>query len=155
MAKYIDNMKRPVVVGLFKEWARPNAKFKPIYTLEEWREVYMRHADPTEYGPAMELLDDWDHWLLVRNHPTIKPIIDKWQIEVEVKVRSRAVQHMMKHSQGQNGAAAAKWLAEGGYNKSSAKTKEARIKEEKIQEEVDDRVSADIVRLGLKVVGGE
>jgi hypothetical protein len=152
MAKYVDRMNRPVTLALFKEFARPHAKFKPIYTLAQWREVYLKHCDPTEYAPAMELLEDWDHWLMVREHPFIKPHIEKWRIEAEVKLRSQAVRHMIKHAQGQNGTAAAKWLAEGAYNKQNPKTKEEKQKEEIIQKEVDDRVTADVARLGLRAV---
>lgn len=152
MAKYVDNMNRPVVMGLFKEHARPDAVFKPIYTIPEWKEVYMKHSDVTEYGPAMELLGEWEHWILVREHPIMKKIIDEWQLEVEVKLRSEAVKQMMKHAKGQQGAAAAKWIAEGGYKPKEARTKLNKRQEDSIRSAVDKQVSADVVRLGLKVV---
>lgn len=155
MAKYVDNMNRPVVMGLFKEHARPDAVFKPIYTIPEWKEVYMKHSDVTEYGPAMELLEDWEHWTIVREHPIMKKHIDAWQKEVEVKLRSEAVKQMMKHSKGQHGAVAAKWIAEGGYKPKDLRSKASRQQEESIRKEVDKQVSADVIRLGLKVVGAE
>ncbi len=113
--KFLDGSGKRVVLQLFKEFARVDVKFKPVYTLQEWKEVFLDCRDPSEYSVAMALLGDWDHWLEVRNHPIIKPHIDKWHSELEVKLRSEAIQQMKAHAKQPGGTAAAKWLADKGY----------------------------------------
>ena len=85
--KFLDGSGKRVILQLFKEFARPDVKFKPVYTLQEWKDVFLDCRDPSEYQPAQMLLGDWEHWLEVRNHLLIKPHIDKWQVELEVEVQ--------------------------------------------------------------------
>ncbi len=148
-----DGYGRRVVLSLFSEFAK--SEFKPLWSLyKDWKPVYLGTSDPTEYEAAMLLIGDYEHWLLIRNHPKIKPIIDKWQMEMEVKLRSEAVRQMMKHSKSQNGAAAAKWLAEGRFANRDKRTKKGKLEEEQVVSEIDSRVSEDMERLGLSVVKG-
>lgn len=143
-----------LTVGLFKETVAPNTRGVPPFSLADWRKVYVKHADPTEYLPAMELIGDWGHWQLVRNHPRIKPIMDEWQREVEVKLRSEAVRDMMRHAKKDGGSTAAKWIAEGGFAKRDMRKKDDKAIEEKIKEEIADHVADDAARLGLTVIQG-
>jgi hypothetical protein len=114
-SKVVDSTGRNVVLGLFKEFARPDVKFRPIYTLKEVKQMFLEARDPSEYEAAMSIVGEWDHWLQLRNHPQLKSLIDHWHKELEVKLRSEAIKELVKHSKAQGGTAAAKWLADKGY----------------------------------------
>lgn len=153
--KFLDGSGKRVVLQLFKEFARVDVKFKPIFTLRQWKEVFLDCRDPSEYSVAMALLGDWDHWLEVRNHPIIKPHVDKWHSELEVKLRSEAIQQMKVHAKQPGGTAAAKWLADKGYAHEGAKKGVGRPKKDEVIPTPNlARIEGDIARLGL-VVGGK
>jgi len=152
--KFLDGSGKRVVLQLFKEFARPDVKFKPVYTLQEWKDVFLDCRDPSEYSAAMALLGDWEHWLEVRNHALIKPHVEKWQAELEVKLRSEAIQQMKNHAKQPGGTAAAKWLADKGYAQEDTKKAVGRPKkEEDIPTPNLGRIAGDMARLGI-VVGG-
>jgi hypothetical protein len=113
--KVVDSTGRNVVLGLFKEFARPDVKFKPVYTLKEVKQMFLEARDPSEYAAAMSIVGDWDHWLQLRNHPQLKSVIDHWHAELQIKLRSEAIMDMVRHSKAPGGTAAAKWLADKGY----------------------------------------
>jgi hypothetical protein len=133
--KVVDSTGRNVVLGLFKEFARPDVKFKPIYTLKQVKSMFLDARDPSEYTAAMSIVGDWDHWLQLRNHPQLKGIIDHWHEELQVKLRSEAITDMVRHSKAPGGTAAAKWLADKGYDSPTNKKSVGRPKKE--EEEKD------------------
>jgi len=153
--KFLDGSGKRVILQLFKEFARPDVKFKPVYTLQEWKDVFLDCRDPSEYQPAQLLLGDWEHWLDVRNHPLIKPHVDKWQSELEVKLRSEAIQQMKSHAKQPGGTAAAKWLADKGYAEEGIKKAVGRPKKEEVElSPIPSRIAGDMARLGI-VIGGK
>jgi hypothetical protein len=153
--KFLDGSGKRVILQLFKEFARCDVKFRPVYTLQEWKEVFLDLRDPSEYSAAMALLGDWEHWLEVRNHPLIKQHVDKWQAELEVKLRSEAIQQMKVHAKQPGGTAAAKWLADKGYAQEGVKKPVGRPKkEEDIPTPNTARIAGDMARLGI-IVGGK
>ena len=153
--KFLDGSGKRVILQLFKEFARPDVKFKPMYTLQEWKEVFLDCRDPSEYQPAQTLLGDWEHWLEVRNHVLIKPHVDKWQAELEVKLRSEAIQQMKSHAKQPGGTAAAKWLADKGYAEEGVKKAVGRPKKEEVAlPPIPSRIAGDMARLGI-VIGGK
>jgi hypothetical protein len=80
--KVIDAFGRRIILALFKEFKR--TEFEPLWSLNKnWKPRFMEIADPTEYATAMDLIGDWEHYQAIRNHPKIKPIMDKWAKEVE------------------------------------------------------------------------
>ncbi len=152
-AVVVDGYSRKVILSLFEEFKR--TEFTPLWSLyKDWKPIFMDTLDPTEYQTAMRLIGDWDHYLAIRNHPKIKPIMDKWALEMEIKIRSDAVRNMFHHSKQPNGAAAAKWVAEGSFMQRVLKNKENRQREAEVQEGISDKVSADAERLGLRLVSG-
>ena len=149
----VDSYGRKFVLCLFKEFKRTD--FEPLWSLrDDWYPIFMAVQDPTEYETAMCLIGNWDHYQAIRNHAKIKPIMDKWAKEMEVKMRSDSIRAMVRHSSAPNGAAAAKWIAEGTFMKRLMNTKADRIAEEEVREELADKVAADMDRLGLKLVAG-
>jgi hypothetical protein len=153
--KFLDGSGKRVILQLFKEFARPDVKFKPVYTLQQWKEVFLDCRDPSEYQPAQTLLGDWEHWLEVRNHVLIKPHVDKWQAELEVKLRSEAITQIKSHAKQPGGTAAAKWLADKGYAVEGVKKPLGRPKkEEVVLPPIPSRIAGDMARLGI-VIGGK
>lgn len=152
---FCDDTGKRVVVGLFEEFDRPDRKFRPRFKLADWKETFLEARDPSEYEAAMRLVGDWDHWLLIRQHPFISPIIDKWHEELEIKLRSEAIKKMLYHANQPGGTAAAKWLADKGYSVDAPKKKVGRpiSKEAPIEETTEH--AEDLVRLGLRVVGSK
>jgi hypothetical protein len=151
--KFLDENGRKVVVGLFEEFDRPDRKFRPITKLADWKSVYLDSMDPSEYRVAMTLVGDWEHWQLIRNHPFIKPVMDKWAEELEVKMTSEAISRMRHHATQQGGAASAKWLAEKGY--ATQPKKKVGRPSTKEETKPEDSIEEDAARLGLKLVGGK
>lgn len=153
--QFLDGSGKRVILGLFKEFARVDVKFKPVYTLQHCKDVFLECRDPSEYSVAMALLGDWEHWLEVRNHVLIKPHVDKWQAELAVKLQSEAIAQMKQHARLPGGTAAAKWLAEKGYVDGGVKKPVGRPKEVKeVVAPSTGRIAGDMARLGI-VVGGK
>jgi len=104
---------------------------------------------------VLQLFKEFASWLEVRNHVLIKPHIEKWQAELEVKLRSEAIQQMKNHAKQPGGTAAAKWLADKGYAQEGPKKVVGRPKkEEDIPTPNLGRIAGDMARLGI-VVGGK
>lgn len=132
---------------LFEELARDDVAAKPVFKLGEWRQRYVELADPTGYEAALELLGDWDHWLLLTKAPGFAAALAEWNAEVEVKLRSEAIKALRKQAKGPQGTAAAKALA-GIEAKRGPKPKP----EEPEEKESKRRTSDDAKRIGLSVV---
>ena len=128
--KVVDGSGKNVIVGLFKEFSRVDVKFEPIYTLKQVKQMFLEARDPSEYKAAMSIVGDWEHWLMLRNHPNIKSHVDKWQEELAIKLRSEAISNLISHSKQPGGTAAAKWLADKGYADSETKQRVGRPNKE-------------------------
>lgn len=111
----VDSMGRNMTIGLFKETNDGRTDYKPLWSIKEWKEVYMDLSDPTEYSPAMYLLGDWDHWVQIADKSQARPYFAEWRKELVIKLRSEAIASLRKQAKGDKGTAAAKWLAENGY----------------------------------------
>ncbi|HEY9817686.1 MAG TPA: hypothetical protein V6D20_18055, partial [Candidatus Obscuribacterales bacterium] len=136
----------------FKEFNRPDVKFKPIYTIPQVKQMFLESRDPSEYSAAMSIVGDWDHWLMLRNHPNLKGHVDKWLEEMAVKLRSEAIKQMVAHSKAQGGTAAAKWLADKGYADVLGKRGAGRPKKE--EEEKDHSHVEEKLATVLSIVNG-
>jgi len=145
-----------LTVGLFFETARTEeVEAEPHFYLAEWRKRYVEIADPTGYIAAMELMGDWEHWMFLRTSKAFSAIMDGWDKEVEVKLRSAAIKNLIVNSKSEKGQASAKWLAEAGFKMNVDKRKkDVKLQEEAIVKEVASKVADDMERLGLKVVVG-
>lgn len=137
---------RRLTTGLFEELQAADTVSKPVFKLSDWREVYLKVGDPTDYKAAMELIGDWDHWQLLANNPVFKAHLDEWRKEVIAAIKSEAIQTLIKHSKGINGTSAAKYLAEHGYVEKPKKSRQTK------KTDTDDETSDDFKRLGLRSV---
>lgn len=141
-----------LTTSLFEELASDHVAAKPVFKLSEWRKKYVEIADPTEYDAAMQLIGNWDHWLVLLDNPVFLKEVEKWRLEVEVKLRSQALRQLMKQSKLPTGTAAAKWLAEAGFVERNKRKKKDKADDERAAKEAKGKVAEDAKRLGLTVV---
>ena len=159
-SKMVDGMGRPLTQSLFLELGYDDLA---IYSLKEndceyngktypaIKLKYLEMGDPTEYTFANEYFLGWKHWMRLCDNKAIRKFIDEWREELEIKLRSQAVRHMIGSAKDGN-YQAAKWLADRGWNTRGAgrPTKLEIEKEKKIALAVNDEFSADIIRLREK-----
>ena len=159
-----DKFHKPIVTGLFKELAdaRVGDKFV-LFSLKEWKETFLAHRDPTGYKAAVELIGSWKHWQTMLRNARFREVVEEWTAELDVLLEAEAIQHL--RTQATNGnTTAAKFLAKKEYKEDTSnvlKNKRGRPTKETpkdLQDAIDDEthatISADMERLGLKVIGG-
>lgn len=162
--KLFDKFHKPIVTGLFKELAdvRVGDKFV-LFTLKEWKETFLAHRDPTGYKAAIELIGSWKHWQTMLRNPRFRETVQEWEQELDVLLEAEAIQHL--RTQATNGnTTAAKFLAKKEYKEDATnvlKNNRGRPKKETpkdiadaIADETHATITADMERLGLKVIGG-
>ena len=124
---YKDEQGRWRTQSLFKE-TNFRGDFPPIFTLREFdvydpeknktypsfRRLFLSHSDPTGYTFAKEVLGSYSHWQkLLKTHWFVIEL-DKWLVELDVKLQSEGMQKIRELAKGESGSAfqAAKYLAE-------------------------------------------
>ena len=119
--------------------------------------VAMVPNDPTEYEFAQAVFGSWDVWEKIKKAPQLSVFIKKWQNEVEVKVKSQAIQAIameMKEG-GRSSFSAAKLLLEKGWldkdNASQAKKKLQQKEQHDQDKQALALLSEDADRLGIKI----
>lgn len=149
----IDSTGRKLTTGLFHELIDPGSKAIPVFFLSDWKRTYVDIADPTDYRAAMELIGNWEHWEALLASKPFAVEVEKWRREVDAKLESEAIHNMKKLSRTDKGTAAAKWLAEKGYQ---AKTpgKRGRKAKEEPEGGVPRNIQEDAKRLGFGVING-
>lgn len=87
------------------------------YKLEDFHDAYIECEDMTEYKPAMKMVGTWKEWCrLKRDWPTFNSYLAEWREELEIKLRSRAMEKL-QGLVAEGNLQAAKFFAEEGYNK--------------------------------------
>jgi len=119
----VDSQGRSLTIALFKETNDGRTDIKPTWSLTDWKEVYLELCDPTEWEPAMYLLGSWAHWKKIADNSAVAPFIAEWRKELKIKLKSVAINQIKQQAAGPKGTAAAKWLAENGYEESKKKVK--------------------------------
>lgn len=96
--------------SLFKEmWkANPNQDMPPLFSLKaeddtdgliSLKRVYLDTGDPTEYRFAVGLFRDPKHWKHLCSLDWFRPYRDKWRLELKAKLRSQAVDNLIRMSE--------------------------------------------------------
>jgi hypothetical protein len=120
--------------------------------INEWRERFVAKLDPTEYEGGVELVGSWSEWeRFKRNWPSFQRLyLNDWLDEIEVRLRSLAIRSLAEDSVKGN-SASSKFLAEGKYKEKKAgrPTKEAVMRQTKIDAQLDREIANDAERLGL------
>jgi hypothetical protein len=121
--------------------------------------LYMESVehDPLEYDFANTYLDGWEHWEKLQEAEWFKPYIEKWRREADIRLKSRALRRVLRESKSDSreALAASRYLIEKGWVDKDTKTKRGRPSKEEIKKEVDrqvemeNRLQADMQRIGL------
>lgn len=148
-----------------------DANFQPLFTLKDedhevdghyffsLKKIYMEydHVPGLEYDFAKDIFGSWDHWQkLIKS--SMRHEFQSWRDELDVRIKAEALRNMMiaSRSPDARGVAASKYLADKGYadkRVAGRPSKEEVERQKKIATDVQNTLSEDMERLGLKVVG--
>lgn len=148
----------PLTQGLFLEIGYPETA---VYTtkdsdyeyngkvLPSIKRLYLEMEDIGEYEFATTYFLGWDHWQRICNNKVLNMHVEQWRHELELKLRSRAIKQIMRKAHTEQGIAAAKWIADKGWDKPSAgrPSKEAIERETKIQSDLQNQYKDDVSRI--------
>jgi len=159
-----DTNGKPLTISLFLE-INYDRKYA-VYTLKEddyefegklypsIKKLYMAEEDPTEYEFATKHFLGWKHWKRLNDNKTLSPYFEEWREELEVKVRSQAIRDIMGMcaESAQGSFAAAKWLADRGWDKRGAgrPSKEDIAKKNSMDSRIKGEFDADVLRMVKK-----
>jgi hypothetical protein len=158
-SKLRDGRGRPLTQSLFLEFGY-NTEYA-VFTLQEedyeykgkkyisLKALYLAHEDPTEYDFATTHLLNWNQWKRLTKNRLFMPYHAEWQEELELKLRSQAVQDIRDLATGDKGFQAAKWLANKGWDNRGAgrPTNEEKEKRDNMQSKIDAQYAEDVERL--------
>lgn len=118
--------------------------------------LYMETEDPTEWTFALAYFESWDHWEKLCEAEWFKPYILKWRNELEIKIRSRALNNIINESKSNSKESfqANKYIldkyAVGEKNERKGRPTKQQIREAADKEAKDlHREAIDMQRLGL------
>lgn len=123
------------------------------------RTTFVDLRDPTGRKWALTYLGDWNHWLRLMKCPWFREAYDTWIAELNLQLKSEAIQVALEIMKGENGAqalAAAKFIAGEEWEKhtrgrpSKAEREGALKRATQVIEQEDE----DLKRIGLKVIQG-
>lgn len=115
----------------------------------------MDHIPYNEFEFAEIHFGSWEHWNRISNdsNKNLVAMFTGWRIEMEVKLRAAALKQIIKEGKtgGASALAAAKYIAEKGYDKRAGRpTKAAIAKETKVQSGIAQSLLEDAERIGLE-----
>ncbi len=137
-------------------------KMESVWTLKPYpskglpsaHELYLEIADPTEYAFANALLGSWAHWQRLLECNWFLPYVEAWRDELEIKLRSEAVQNINTISKGSSPGAlnASRWLAEKGWSekKRGRPSKQDIASERRKQAAISSEVASDLERITIQ-----
>lgn len=122
-------------------------------TIPSIRKAYLELEDPTEYAVATKYFQSWAHWKKIRESSKIRPHVNEWREELEVRMRSHGLKGIMDKMY-DGDYQASKYLADKGWSKSTRKrgapTKEERISIARKDAKVTNIVDAHYERMQKK-----
>jgi hypothetical protein len=122
------------------------------------KKMYIEMEDVTEYDFAHAALGSYKHWERLLESPIIRPHIDQWRKELNLKLKARAMKSIIKAATEDEKLSfqAMKYLADNDYL--DKKGKRGRPSKEEVQAELRKEVQTnktlqdDAARIGLKLV---
>lgn len=95
---------------------------KPVYSIKQWHDTFLKCRDLTEWKACQELVGDWDEWCrLKRDFPDLADFIERWKVEVVVAIQSESMEKILSlvtTSSDQTAASCAKFILQKGWEKS-------------------------------------
>ena len=156
--KFKDTGGRLLTQSLFLEIGYTD---RAVYTLDDGdkeykgktypslKRLYLEHEDVTEYDFAQTHLLNWNHWQRLLKNKVVAKHIGEWREELELKIRSQAIQDIVAMSAEDKGFQAAKWLAEKGWDKKGAgrPKKDTTEQDAKMDALLNEEFGEDLARL--------
>lgn len=158
-SKLIDTMGRPLTQSLFLECGY-NTQYA-VFTFNDedktydgriypsLKKLYLQCEDPTEYQFAKKYLLGWSHWKRLNENKMLREQFDEWREELEIAMRSEAVQAIRDMTADGSNFQAAKWLADRGWDKRGAgrPSKAEKEREARINDRIGSELDADVLRM--------
>lgn len=118
------------------------------------KRLYLEVADPTGYEFANTYLFNYEHWERICANKVLYAEIEKWERELEVLLRSRAIRQIM--SLGYDSFQAAKWAADGHWDtKRGRPSKAEQARERAIRDDALRDAQSDSERIMHLIPGGK
>lgn len=158
--------------GLFYETSLPEDResMGTAWTLKEddhpadgkvyksMKKLYVAMEDVTEYDFAQATLGSYKHWERLLESPIIRPHIDQWRKELNLKLKARAMKSIIKAATEDEKLSfqAMKYLADNDYL--DKRGKRGRPSKDEVKAELRKEVQTsktlqdDAARIGLKLV---
>lgn len=159
---FMDKQGRYFTQGLFCEYELND--YPALYTLGEkdvvkedryypsLKRLYLDMEDIGEYNFVQKYLYSWLQWEKMLKNNILRPFINQWRDELEIKLRSIAIKtlcDLSSTSEAKN-TAAAKYIANKDYaTKETKKDKEAKQHQITIEEQLSKETRDDMKRIGL------
>ena len=154
----VENVNNPTAHGKLGRQPAKRLFEDGTYDLNTFHDVFIELEDPTEYKPAMQLVGSWMEWnRLKRDWPTFNDRIAEWKEELEVKLKSKAIQHINDLAFKVKNYQANKWLAEEGYNRRQGAGRPTKAEKTKQAKELANQAAdtqKDKARV-LKLINGD
>jgi hypothetical protein len=146
------------VKGMSPKWTmQDQTRVVGEVTYPSLKVLYMEmdHIPYSEYEFAEIHFGSWDHWDRMSNdsNKNLVAMFTGWRLEMEVKLRASALKQIIKEGKtgGASSLAAAKYIAEKGYEKRAGRPTKASIaKETKVQSGIATALLEDAERIGLE-----
>ena len=123
--KFKNASGRRYTKALFFETIMDSDKSTAVYTLKDQdhaglpslNRLYLELADPTEYLYATKYLEVWEHWQELCACVWFEPYVDRWRVELELKLKAEALARIKAEarSTSKNAFTANKLLLDGGW----------------------------------------
>lgn len=176
-SKFRNDLNVRYTKALFFELTTTENREAAIYTLSKedkhfgdrfYRSLYqcyMNENDILEHDFANKYFEDWEHWQNIARTNWMKPLIAKWRVELETRIKSDALKIIRAEADAgtKYSYAAAVYLAKKGWEekipekslgpkKSVGRPSKAQIAEEAHRIAIEGHsVDEDLARLGVKV----
>lgn len=114
------------------------------------KRLYLEMEDPTEYEFSNRYLLGWKHWQRIAANKVLRPYVEEWREELDMKLRAQAFRDMVNLSASEGGNfSATKWLADRGWDKRAAgrPSKSEKEKDQRLLDRLHDEFENDSVRL--------
>jgi hypothetical protein len=141
-----DKQGRYRTESLFFETNRDRSRYPPLFTLKENEhnnlfslyQLYMGASDPTEYTFAMSVFGSYAHWEKLCSLSWFRKHVDTWRQHLDAKTVSEQIE-LMKGMANEGNAAAGKWIATRGWEKTAVSVRRGRPNKIEVDRELKRR----------------
>lgn len=149
---YTDNSKA-IFTLKDRDFADPTGK---LYT--SLKKLFLEASDPTQYTFATIVFGSWQVWKKIRSCKLMRDVLQEWQEELEIKMRSQAQLKIVEisNSDANSSLQAAKYVDQEVFkrHRRGRPSKEEVQGELKKEAKISSQVREDMKRLGLSVTSG-